>query len=135
MGNKIGSVYIATSFVNRDAARRVRDYLKSVGVVSTATWIDTHLEDSNALSNPCIGATEAEADLHDIRRGEGFILLREEGMPESTTGGMHIETGYALALGKPVIVVGKRERCIFYALPGVQCVGSISEAFPASVSA
>lgn len=57
----------------------------------------------------------AQEDLSDIRACDGLIAFTDP--PRSTTsrGGRHAEFGYAMALGKQLIVVGPVEN-VFYAL-------------------
>ena len=60
----------------------------------------------------------AEEDLDDIRLADAVVLLQlPVDDPEPSTGRL-IEFGYALALSKKVIVVGKAD-CVFFHLPSV----------------
>lgn len=75
----------------------------------------------------------------DIKLSDLLVLLTESASAlvggTATSGGRHVETGFALALGKPVIVVGAPEN-VFHRLrakPGVhgwsvQCVADWHEA-------
>lgn len=115
------TVYIAAPFVRRDVAKAHREILAKNGVLSTATWLDTHLSDYT--TPPDILRREALEDLLDIHRADGFVLLdywKGEGR------GMFVELGFALAKGKPVWVVGAENNCIFYHHPNVRVVNDLN---------
>jgi nucleoside 2-deoxyribosyltransferase len=65
------------------------------------------------LQAPDCGATpeqlreEAITDLQDIEQCD-LLVLCNDNVHLSTTGGMHYEAGFAHALGKRVIILGRR---------------------------
>jgi nucleoside 2-deoxyribosyltransferase len=105
-------LYIATSFRNREQARIMRDLLQGFGHVITSRWIDTHLEEIDVLT-PARQGQEALEDLEDVAAADGVVFVNNTDIP-STSGGMHVEMGYALALGKPVYIVGPRTSVFHY---------------------
>lgn len=66
----------------------------------------------NSRPEDCVDI--AESDLDDIQRSDVLILFTGAGR-----GGRHVEFGYALALGKRLVVIGARE-ILFHALPNVE---------------
>lgn len=64
-------------------------------------------------------------DLTDIDAADVVICFTEDAREVPSTGGRHVEFGYALAQGKKIIIVGDVEN-IFYALAGR---GTLAPAF------
>jgi nucleoside 2-deoxyribosyltransferase len=118
-------VYLAAPYAARDAIRVYADELRLIGMVCTSSW----LQEDVAIGKGTIGAAVDESDdavkqhcvkdFADIGRADALVLftgetVREMGLPGLDfmtlhTGGRHVETGYALAKGIPVIVVGHAE--------------------------
>ena len=114
-------VYIAAPFTNRAQARQLKDLVEAAGHVVTSTWIMSHIEDFADLEVE-VAANEAAHDLIGVKRADILVFLNGE----STSGGMHVEFGFALAHGKTVIIVGK-PTSIFHHLPGIWVVTSFSD--------
>jgi hypothetical protein len=104
-------VYIAGSFSAQLALRDVRDLMVPY-VDVTSSWLD----------EPTIEAHEGDRadwekrargneDYLDIERSDAVAVFTS--VP-STSGGLHLETGLALAMGKRVIVVGPRGNVFHY---------------------
>lgn len=66
----------------------------------------------------------AVMDHDDVCRCDALILLSG---PEKYSGGKFVEAGTARGLGRPVIVVGRRENMLLWH-PDVVCVESVQEA-------
>lgn len=111
-------IYIAAPFDWRVKAKRAREVLAKKGFISTATWIDSHLQEEH-LSNEDRWK-EARQDLLDIHRAGGFVLLNGP----STSGGLHIELGFAIAKGKRIWLVGQPST-IFHYHPSITVVESV----------
>jgi hypothetical protein len=86
-------IYIATSWYNRDEFRRAVSMLPP-GWEITCDWTD---EDED--SDP---AWISERDLRGVREADLLMLI----LPGRL--GAHTEMGYALGLGKHVLLVGER---------------------------
>ncbi len=97
-------IYIAASFVNRDQARDVRKTLQDRGHESTAQWIDGHAYLPGELTDEK-KRVEALQDLTDIDNADAVLFLSTPKIP-STSGGQHLEMGYAFGLGKAVYILG-----------------------------
>jgi len=61
----------------------------------------------------------ARDDIEDLMAADAMVCFTESPRSGPARGGRHVEFGYALAMGKRIIVVGYREN-VFYCLPGVE---------------
>jgi nucleoside 2-deoxyribosyltransferase len=98
-------VYIAAPYPERAAAQQVMRRLNEEGIEVTSTWLvqEDKLEDQYA-----------RLDLADVARADVLVALNLPGYENAGTGGRHIEFGYALALGKPIVLVGARSNIFHY---------------------
>lgn len=112
-------IYLAASWRQRKRMRMIAEYLTQNGHGFTSSWIFS--EDPNGMGPTEIAADsdKAEAggarDVHDINRADRVAVFTD--IP-SSTGGFHVEYGYAIGNGKPVDVIGPRPN-VFYALDGM----------------
>lgn len=113
--------YLAAAYTTEQKQKMqgVRDCLVAMGHEITSRWID---QGGEGLTKDDIGrmgrlnaAVHAREDLDDVGRADTIIIFTDE---PSTTGGFHVEFGYALGRGNSIIVVGPILN-IFQALPGV----------------
>ena len=111
-------VYIAGAYSSQERFKRCAAQLASVGIECTSGWLN---EDPNgeaekaATRDPSMGASFASADLVHVRNAHVFLCFTDK---PSTTGGLHVEFGYALAEGLLPVIVGPVLN-IFMALPSV----------------
>lgn len=98
-------VYIAAPYPEREAAIQVMNQLEEAGFRVTSTWLkgDDELADKYA-----------RLDLEDIRRSQIVVALNPRHFHNSGTGGRHVEFGYALALNRPIVLVGERSNIFHY---------------------
>lgn len=120
------SYYLAARYSRHDEMQGVRDVLEGLGHSVTSRWIDCHTDiegdhtssfSVETLNDPTkLGDCRYVAihDLIDIDRAD--VLLSFSG--GGRKGGRHVEVGYALGRGKPVIVIGDREN-VFHTLAAV----------------
>lgn len=106
-------VYLCSRYSRRDQMRSVREELQRQGHVVTSRWLDTNWEEkdrsgSSSAAPPAYRQEYAVKDLEDVAAADCLIAFTEE-PGVSGRGGRHVELGFALALGKRVIVVGRRE--------------------------
>lgn len=120
------SIYLSGQFEDRSALDAVRQDLVSAGYPVTSRWLDA----PSSVPATALAADEgAAARLSDIARQDFADIVTATVVvvynpPEACgigRGGRHVETGYALALGKPVAVVGARGN-VFHWLPEVTLV-------------
>lgn len=95
-------VYIAAHTENQAQAIALRDLLRSLGIGCTARWL-------KQLYVPRESVDGAETCLEDIERADVVILLNPKALHGMGTGGRHTECGMALALRKPLLIVGEAE--------------------------
>lgn len=113
-------VYIAHNFSARSWLPEVIRELEGAGHTCTSRWItnDEHVG---------ISTKAAIADLEDIDRADILLLYTDQPPTSRPARGKYTELGYAYAKGKNIFLIGEAEDCIFYVLPGVTRVKSISE--------
>lgn len=121
-------IYLAGPYSARDQLRSYGQELTRVGFTVCSTWLDEDTEINSgttgaaaALSDDQV-AKHAVTDLVDVQRSDLLVLFTAPSVglePEAnTSGGRHVETGYALALAKPVVVVGEPENVFHRIGPG-----------------
>src|SRR5256885_1088546 len=103
------NLYIASK--HQDKAAALRERLICDGHTITARWIT---DDKKFCSGVAAYTDDerialARMDEEDVRRAsDGLVLIAEpEGV--NVPGGKHVETGIAIALGRRVFVLGRRE--------------------------
>jgi hypothetical protein len=106
------SIYLAARSEDQFLAQLLASALKIYGVDVNARW----------LRSPLTRVTHDEAVicLDDIAAADVFVLLNPKAAHRSGTGGRHVESGVALALGKPMVLVGDYEN-IFHAHRSWMC--------------
>jgi nucleoside 2-deoxyribosyltransferase len=101
-------IYLAASYNDKERIRLLSLQLEALGLIPVNHWQDepanVELKDWSKYAN---------RDLQDIHRCDVLVVLTDR---PSTTGAYHFETGFAFALGKQVLVVGKRTN-FFHHLP------------------
>ncbi len=115
-------VYIAGPFNKRRELKEIRQRLFERGIGSTSSWIDSHLEEFDCMT-PESKWKEAKQDLLDVHRADGMVFCN---LGQSTSGGMHLEMGFALAKGKPIWLLGE-PTSIFHFHPSIAHIKDISE--------
>jgi hypothetical protein len=114
------SVYLAARYSRRCEIALKADYLKGYGLEVTSEWLkEPTVIDPNGTTDPGWWGTHALHDLADIEAADCLVLFAESPEDSYPRGGRHVEFGYALGIGKRVIVVGPKEN-IFHALPNVE---------------
>jgi len=110
-------VYLASKFEDYERQKRLRDYLwEKHAILVTARWIrGGHDPNGNTPDEALKYATE---DLADLRAADMIVVWNPKSFHGSGRGGRHVELGYAIACGKPIILVGPPEN-VFYYLPDI----------------
>lgn len=102
--------------------------LEAVGHVVVSRWL--RAADGEDLSDRRQAADAAAIDLHDLSGADVLIAATDgPGAAAGGRGGRHVELGFALALGRRVLVVGPPEH-VFHHLPAVRCVDTWDEVEP-----
>src|ERR1700676_3526460 len=113
-------IYLAARYSLKKEIRKKTKNLINLGHQISSSWLqEPH--------NPNIQLTEisdelnsfyANQDIEDIRRADWLVLFSQSPTLPGVRGGRHVEFGYALGLGKKLMVVGPKEN-IFHHLPNV----------------
>ena len=112
-------IYLAAPYATRPQVKARATELTRIGYTVTSRW----LNEKHAVNDATVGAAPAltdqqaagaaAGDLIDIKSADLLVVFtpRALGYPRDcgNSGGRHVETGYALALGKPVLLVGDPE--------------------------
>lgn len=112
-------VYIAAPFPMRHVAELARSGILSMGLMSTAHWIDQDEEDWND--------DWARIDLADIDRATCFLLINPLEWKHKGTGGRHVELGYAVARHKDIVIWGAPTN-VFHSLKHISIAGDLTSA-------
>lgn len=117
-------IYLAARYSRNPEMQGVRDVLQGLGHTVTSRWIDCHagkyltsFTPEHLNNDPQYCSKLAQHDLEDLTAADTVISFTDS--TGGGKGGRHVEFGYALALGKRVIVVGPREN-VFHTLPEIE---------------
>jgi nucleoside 2-deoxyribosyltransferase len=117
-------VYLAAPYGARTLVAGLATELPQVGMRCTSTWLEEQHEitpgteaAATALDDATVSG-HAVQDLADVSRSDVLVLFTAAYFGVEGGGGRHIETGYALAMGKPIIVIGEPEN-IFHRIGSV----------------
>jgi nucleoside 2-deoxyribosyltransferase len=99
-------------------ANVLRNLLFDSGFECTARWILDGLSGDTTET--------AEGDLADVARADVLVALNPATWKDRGTGGRHVELGYALALKKPVLLLGVRSN-VFHYLDGVWLASDVND--------
>jgi hypothetical protein len=119
------SVYFAARYSRREELNGFRAELEALGIEVTSRWLATEPRLRSSYSEDDwreLGLIDQE----DVLAADTLVCFTEAA-GDGGNGGRHAELGMALALGRRVIVVGRREH-IFHYLPEVEIVDSWPEA-------
>lgn len=118
------SIYLAAPWICRQQAAEAMDMFEAAGINVTSRWVKDHPDITDESENrDYFLSKQAIEDLEDIVQANAFVILNLE-----KSEGKAFEFGFAYAMGIPCMLVGERERNIFYHLPGVYQVRSVEEA-------
>lgn len=101
-------VYFASQSVTKDILREEKRYLESQGYVVQARWLDSPANDWRTMPKAEIQMW-IDMDLADVRDADALVFWSMPHQHGWGAGGRHVEYGYALALNKPIVIVGQRE--------------------------
>lgn len=122
---RVVRIYLAAMYSRRAEMERYAESLRRYGLTVDARWFTGQHESSESqeqemtLGQRRVAAVE---DIEDLTAADALVAFTEPPNVQGdglTRGGRHVEFGMALALGKPVVVVGPREN-VFHTLPQVR---------------
>jgi len=96
-------VYLSGSYLQRVTLANLAGHLRDQGVIICTRWLDGRGENMSRDG-------QARMDLEDIRECDVLVHIAPGQVGDGyRSGGRHVELGYALAFGKPIIHVGQAE--------------------------
>jgi nucleoside 2-deoxyribosyltransferase len=133
------NVYLAAPYAARAQARRYAAELTRLGYNVTSSWLEETHEISDGTTGAAAELDDAQIDKHarddlaDIESSDLLVVLTESASElvggTATSGGRHVETGYAISmLGRTSIVVVGEPENVFHRLNGVVVVPTWHEA-------
>jgi|ERR1035441_6869975 nucleoside 2-deoxyribosyltransferase len=113
-------VYTAAAYGRKLEIRECAKQAERCGIKVGAEWLkESAAPDSKlAESTPEQLAIYAQQDWWDIGACDIFVFWAEDQYNQPPRGGRLTELGIAMALGKPIVVIGEPENVFFY-LPGI----------------
>ena len=114
-------IYLAAAFARKNEIAEKSQELENLGIKVTSTWPweeaapNSHLHD---VSNEYL-VRNGRKDLREIIASDAVILFTQSPLTPFCRGGRMHEAGFAMGLGKTLIVCGPREN-IFHYLPEVR---------------
>jgi nucleoside 2-deoxyribosyltransferase len=108
---ELRNVYVAASFNTAAGVRALRDNLQDYVNITSSWCEEVPLMPDDYREQPQEARFRANEDYLDIERSD--IVAVFTGV-DSTTGGLHVELGVAIALKKRIIVVGPRGNVFHY---------------------
>ena len=115
-------IYLAAPWLRRHEVPAVAAQLEAAGHTITERWWEHPDVNSGGPDAHPELERQAFADFEGVVRADALVLLNL-----ATSEGKAVETGVALALVKPVVVVGERSN-VFHHMPNVHLVGSVEAA-------
>lgn len=112
-------IYVAARHEDREQAMELAEGLVEEGAVVCSRWIWKKGEEPTKGSERRL---LAQQDLQDLSLAHALVFYNPARSHNTGSGGCHTEVGYALALGKVVVVVGGMEN-VFHDLMEVHTAG------------
>ena len=117
-------VYIAAPYGARDRIRATfKVAVEDAGHEVVSSWLDEDMELTDGTQGAAFDVSDddvakhALTDLDEILGCDVVVLLTADIVQTEGGGGRHVETGYAIACSKPVLVVGVPEN-VFHRMGG-----------------
>ena len=111
-------LYLAAPSHLQEDMKLLRKGLNAHRITVTSRWIDL---DFSLVPEEEYGA-HAQWDFDDIDDAHFVILYNPKAVHKTGTGGRHVETGYALAKGIPIVYIGEVDENVFHHHPGVRAM-------------
>lgn len=112
-------IYIAGQYARKLELREYAKQAEAAGIKVGADWLMESEDPNSSLneSTEAVLAKYAQKDYWDIGACDAMVFFAEDQNNQPPRGGHHVEFGIALAMGKPILVVGDPEN-IFHYTPG-----------------
>ena len=123
------TVYLAAPWQWRAEMIQVKEHLEVSGnVIVNSTWLGPEdTDDLATLANEEDRCRKvAQRDFDEIDAADVVVVFSYPEMHGKGSGGRHVELGYALAKGKPVVLVGEKEN-VFHRLGSIRQVDAYKD--------
>jgi len=122
-------VYLAARFSRKPEMQLKAQVLREEGIEVSSNWLDEIAGPNATLSDfpDEYFVMAAQTDLTDIDGSDALLFFSEDPLEPHVRGGRHVEYGYALAKGIPIIVIGPKEN-IFHFIDRVLVVKTFADA-------
>lgn len=124
--------YLASRFSRKDEIQQNAHCLQLSGYETTSRW-HTPGHQLGPSQNDAERMQRGIEDLEDVRRADAILVHTGDVDPvtgASTRGGYHTEVGIALALCKPIALIGDRLN-VFHYIPGIVQFATFDDAWRA----
>ena len=121
-------LYLAGRYSRKEELKSYVPLLEANGFEVLTNWLKEKADSNIGLDEMTNEECEdtSNVDLTDIQSVEAMLFFAEDPLTGTPRGGRHVEFGYALALKKPIFVVGPKEN-IFHWQPYVTHFESIED--------
>jgi nucleoside 2-deoxyribosyltransferase len=122
-------VYLAAPYVAKKQIEAEAAELRALGIEVTSSW----LEETHSPTTQLHELTHEEhqgfavRDVQDVRAADVFVFHTDP-TKAIIRGGRHVEFGIAVALHKPILIVGEEQENIFHHLPNLNRVATWEQA-------
>lgn len=124
-------IYLAGRFSRRDEFISYIPLLEADGHTNGSRWLTEETDSTQRAVTDQQRENWAVMEMQDIAKCHVLIAFTEEpGVEGGARGGRHVEFGAAIAMEKPVVIVGPREN-LFHYLPGIPQFDTIQKALNA----
>ena len=125
-------VYLAAPYSEKELMKSYAERLRVAGIGVTSSWIEEPHAPKTQLHelSPVEHRRYAKRDLSDIDDADKLILFTDP-TKAVIRAGRYVEFGFALALNKPIWVVGMEYENIFHYLGGITRFANWDDAFRA----
>jgi nucleoside 2-deoxyribosyltransferase len=113
-------IYTAAAYGRKHEIREYATQAEKCGIKVGAEWLKEPDSPDSDLSDsiPEKLATYAQQDWWDVGACDIFVFWAENPHKQPPRGGRLTELGFAISLGKKIVVIGEPENIFFY-LPGI----------------
>lgn len=122
-------LYLAGQYKQKEELAAVAGQLRAAGLEVTSRWLEEPHAPNITLDEIDVQQLEkyAYADLTDIDACDILVAFATDPSIPTVRGGRHVEFGYALGRGKPIVVVGPYENIFHYLFYCVAHVKNVAE--------
>ena len=114
-------VYLAARYSRKNEIAALIPVFGAHGISVCSRWLrEPHPPDIKLCEvSPKFCRDTAQIDLEDIEACDTLVFFAEDPLVGTPRGGRHVEMGFALGIGKRIVVIGAEKENIFHYLPQV----------------